>query len=134
MSEPYPPAAGVVDLGFAKLDTDRAGRTGDPEVVNGTGQSAAQVVAALRHLHRAHPDRATLATRLSDEALAWCRADLPEAEVDEVGRVAVLGEPPPPRGRVAVVAAGTADLPVVRECAATVRVFGAAPELIVDVG
>ena len=134
MTEPYPAAAPVVDLGFAKLDIDRATRTGDPEVVNGTGKSAAQVVSTLRELHRAHPDRATLATRLSGEALARCRADLPGVAVDEVGRVAVLGQPPAPRGRVAVVAAGTADLPVVRECAATVRVFGAAPELIVDVG
>jgi NCAIR mutase (PurE)-related protein len=134
MTEPYPPAAGVVDVGFARLDIDRASRTGDPEVVNGAGKTADQVVTALRELHRAHPDRAVLATRLSPGALARCRDHLPGVEVDEVGRVAVLGTPPPARGRVAVVAAGTADLPVVRECATTVRVFGAAPEVIVDVG
>jgi hypothetical protein len=134
MTEPYRPGTRVVDLGFAQLDTDRAARTGDPEVVNGSGKTPGQVVAALRALHRAHPGRAVLATRLTDEAIAACRAELPAAQVDDLARVAVLGEPPAPRGRVAVVGAGTADLPVVRECAATVRVFGAAPDVVVDVG
>lgn len=134
MTEPYPPAAATVDVGFARLDVDRAARTGDPEVVNGSGKTPHQVVTALRELHRAHPDRAVLATRLTPEALAHCRDQLPDAELDEVGRAAVLGTPPPARGRVAVVAAGTSDLPVVRECATTVRVFGADPDVIVDVG
>ena len=134
MTEPYRPGHRVVDLGFAQLDTDRAARTGDPEVVNGSGKTAEHVVAALRALHRAHPERAVLATRLTDEALAACRADLPGVEVDDLARVAVLGQPPPAQGRVVVVGAGTADLPVVRECAATVRVFGAEPDVIVDVG
>lgn len=130
-----PPAlAPVLDLGFAQLDTQRLGRTGDPEVVNGQGKTADQVVAALAALHRAHPDRAVLATRLSDEALARCRDELPQAQVDELARLAVLGEPAAPAGGVAVVGAGTADLPVVRECATTVRVFGAEPDVIVDVG
>jgi NCAIR mutase (PurE)-related protein len=124
---------GVADLGFARLDIERAARTGDPEVVFGQGKSPGQVVAALRALREAHPDRAILATRLSEAALAECADRLPEAEVDPVGRTAVLGTGET-RGRVAVVAAGTSDLPVVRECAATVRVFGAEPDEIVDVG
>jgi NCAIR mutase (PurE)-related protein len=136
MTEPYPSgrAPQIEDLGFARLDLQRAERTGDPEVVFGLGKAPEQVVAALSALHRAHPTRAVLATRLSDEAMAYCRAQLPDAEVDEVARVATLGEPAAPRGRVAVVGAGTSDLPVIRECAATVRVFGATPDVIVDVG
>ena len=126
--------ARVADLGFARLDIDRAARTGDPEVVFGGGKEPGQVVAALRALREAHPDRAILATRLSDAAMAACRAELPEARVDEAGRLAVAGPLPPPCGRVAVVAAGTADLPVVRECAATISVFGADPDVITDVG
>jgi pyridinium-3,5-biscarboxylic acid mononucleotide synthase len=126
--------AGIADLGFARLDIDRAARTGDPEVVFGGGKTAAQVVAAMRALSEAHPDRAILATRLSDDALRACAAGLPEAEVDDVGRLAVLGQLPRPQGQVAVVAAGTADLPVVRECSATISVFGASPDVITDVG
>jgi NCAIR mutase (PurE)-related protein len=124
---------GVTDLGFARLDVDRAARTGDPEVVFGQGKTPEQIVAALRALHEAHPDRAVLATRLSDEAIAACRERLPAAEIDPLGRTAVLGTTET-RGTVAVVAAGTSDLPVVRECTVTVRVFGAEPDEIVDVG
>src|SRR5690349_7238926 len=124
---------GVTDLGFARLDVDRAARTGDPEVVFGAGKTPEQIVAALRALHDAHPDRAVLATRLSEAALSECAERLPGAEVDPVGRTAVLGAGET-RGTVAVVAAGTSDLPVVRECSATVRVFGAEPDEIVDVG
>jgi pyridinium-3,5-biscarboxylic acid mononucleotide synthase len=128
------PQTPTVDLGFARLDTDRAGRTGDPEVVLGTGKTPGQVVATLRALHAAHPDRAVLATRLSAEAVGRCRRELPDARVDETGRLAVLGTPPPPRGRVAVVAAGTADLPVLYECVSTVEVFGSRPDPVTDVG
>jgi pyridinium-3,5-biscarboxylic acid mononucleotide synthase len=126
--------AGVADLGFARLDIDRAARTGDPEVVFGAGKEPGQVVAALQALREAHPGRAILATRLTDAALRLCAEQLPGAETDEVGRLAVVGQPPPPRGHVAVVAAGTADLPVVRECAATITVFGSEPDVITDVG
>jgi NCAIR mutase (PurE)-related protein len=132
MPEPYPTP--IIDLGYARLDVQRATRTGDAEVVFGAGKTPEQVVGALRALHGAHPDRAVLATRLSREALDACRAQLPDARLDELGRLAVLGSPPPPRGRVAVVAAGTADLPVVRECATTVEVCGAAPDVVLDVG
>jgi NCAIR mutase (PurE)-related protein len=134
MIEPYPSGKPIEDLGFARLDLQRAERTGDAEVVYGGGKTPEQIVAALQALHKAHPDRAVLATRLSDEALALCRAELPDVELDEVARIAMLGTPQPPRGRVAVVGAGTSDLPVMRECAATVRVFGSAPDVIVDVG
>jgi len=132
MAEPYPTP--IIDLGYARLDVQRATRTGDPEVVFGAGKTPAQVVGALRALHEAHPDRAILATRLTPQALAACRTELPEARLDEVGRLAVLGTPPTARGRVAVVAAGTSDLPVVRECATTVQVYGAEADVVLDVG
>jgi pyridinium-3,5-biscarboxylic acid mononucleotide synthase len=127
-------AARTADLGFARLDLDRARRTGDPEVVFGAGKTPDQIVTSLRALHDAHPGRAVLGTRLQEAALRACAEQLPGAEVDEVGRLVMLGSPEPPSGRVAVVAAGTSDLPVVHECAATVRVFGAEPDVITDVG
>ncbi|MEU3337922.1 nickel pincer cofactor biosynthesis protein LarB [Streptomyces sp. NPDC006668] len=123
-----------IDVGFARLDVDRVARTGDPEVVFGGVKTPEQVVVALRTLHQAHPDLPVLATRLTDEAVTLCRRELPEAEVDTVGRTAVLGAPRPARGRVAVVCAGTADLPVLRECAVTVAAFGAHAETVADVG
>ena len=120
------------DLGFARVDLDRAARTGDAEVVYGAGKTPEQVVAILRTLHANHPDRAVLATRLSDEALHAVR-EL-EAEVDLVARAATLGPVPEPRGSVAVVSAGTSDAPVAAEAALTARVHGAGVHEIRDVG
>ena len=66
--------AGVADLGFARVDTHRAARTGDPEVVYGAGKTPEQVVALLRTLRDAHADRAVLATRLDQPARDAVRA------------------------------------------------------------
>ena len=122
------------DLGFARVDLDRARRTGDPEVVYGAGKTPEQVVAILRTLHEQHPDRAVLATRLADEALVHVAAELPGAAIDPVARAATLGDLPEPHGTVAVVSAGTSDAPVAAEAALSVRVHGGGVELIQDVG
>ncbi len=124
----------VHDLGFARVDVDRARRTGDAEVVYGAGKTPEQVVAILRTLHANQPDRAVLATRLDDEALAQVATSLPEAELHPVARAVTLGPMPPSRGTVAVVSAGTSDAPVAAEAALTVRVHGAGVDLIEDVG
>lgn len=125
---------GFVDLGFARLDTDRAQRTGDPEVVYGAGKTPQQVVTALRVLHERHPDRAVLATRLDAVAMAAVRTELPAAMLDDVARAASLGPLPAASGRVAVVAAGTSDAPVAAEAALTARIHGCEVERIDDVG
>jgi NCAIR mutase (PurE)-related protein len=124
----------VIDLGYARLDADRARRTGDPEVVYGPGKTPEQVVGTLTALAARHPDRAVLATRLEPQALAAVREALPAAVVDPVGRTAVVGPLPTPRGRVGVVAAGTADAPGAAEAATTVAVHGAGVERVDDVG
>jgi NCAIR mutase (PurE)-related protein len=122
------------DLGFARVDVDRAARTGDAEVVFGQGKTPEQVVAILRTLHDRHPDRAVLATRLGEDALAQVATSLPEAELHPVARAVTLGPMPAARGTVAVVSAGTSDGPVAAEAALTVRVHGAGVEVIEDVG
>nr|WP_218876798.1 nickel pincer cofactor biosynthesis protein LarB [Nocardioides marinisabuli] len=121
-------------MGFARVDVDRAARTGDPEVVLGQGKRPEQVVALLRTLHERHPDRMVLATRLGPEALDLVAGELPDAHVDEVARAATLGPPPAPRGRVLVVAAGTSDAPVAAEAALSVAAHGAGVARIDDVG
>jgi len=124
----------IADLGFARVDVDRARRTGDAEVVYGAGKTPGQVIAILRTLHERHPERAVLATRLSEEALAQVATSLPEANVDAVARAATLGPFPEARGTVAVVSAGTSDAPVAAEAALSIRVHGAAADVIEDVG
>jgi NCAIR mutase (PurE)-related protein len=125
---------GTDDLGYARLDVDRARRTGDPEVVYGAGKTPQQVVGILGRLHDRHPDRAVLATRLSREAQDAVRHGLPDAVVDEVAGAAVLGPMPEARGLVTVVAAGTSDAPVTAEAMLTARVHGAGVHAIGDVG
>jgi len=122
----------TADLGFARVDLDRAARTGDAEVVYGAGKTPEQVVTILRTLHEKHPDRAVLATRLSDEAIhAVTELD---ATVDLVARAATLGPLPTARGTVAVVSAGTSDAPVAAEAALAARVHGASVHQVQDVG
>ncbi len=132
--DPRPDQPRTDDLGYARLDVDRARRTGDPEVVYGAGKTPQQVVGILDRLHSRHPDRAVLATRLSEEAREAVRHELPDAVIDEVARAAVLGPLPEPRGLVIVVAAGTSDAPVTAEAVLTARVHGANVTAIGDVG
>src|SRR5918911_394488 len=71
------PMTGVSDLGFARLDTHRGLRTGDPEVVYGAGKTPAQTVTLLREL--ATRGSRALATRLPDDTLAAIAGELPDA-------------------------------------------------------
>jgi hypothetical protein len=125
---------GILDMGFARLDTDRERRTGDPEVVYGRGKKPPEVVAGLAALAERHPHRAVLATRLAPEALTAVRRALPKAVVDEQARTAALGPLPQPRGLVVIVSAGTADGPVAAEAAVTASVHGAGVDVVRDVG
>jgi NCAIR mutase (PurE)-related protein len=123
----------TADLGFARVDLERAARTGDPEVVYGAGKTPEQVAAILTTLHDHHPERAVLATRLSPEAMDAAREV--GATVHETARAATLGPlPATTRGRVGVLSAGTSDAPVAAEVALTVACHGAEAVEIRDVG
>jgi NCAIR mutase (PurE)-related protein len=126
--------AGYADLGFARLDTHRGLRTGDPEVVYAAGKTADQVVTLLRTLHEAPGRRPALATRLAEPAMAAVRAAFPHAQIDDVARCAALGTLPEPVGTVCVVSAGTSDLPVAAEAAFVSGAFGSGVERVDDVG
>ena len=126
---------GYSDLGFARLDVDRAERTGDPEVVYGAGKTVEQGVALVEALREAHPDRPALVTRAAPDLVAALR-DAYAAEVlaDDEARAVAVGPLPPPAGTVCVVSAGTSDGPVAAEAAFTARVVGAGVERVADVG
>jgi len=115
----------------ARLDTDRALRTGEPEVVYGAGKSPAQVAALLRGLDEAGV-RPVLATRCTPDHAAA----VPEAAYDPFGRLLVLrgAAEVPDLGTVAVACAGTSDLPVAAEAVGALRAFGVTAELLADVG
>jgi NCAIR mutase (PurE)-related protein len=131
---PFGDGAGFADLDFARVDTHRALRTGDPEVVYGAGKTTDQVLTLVRALAHMHGDRPALATRLDAPAIAALRAEFPDAVVDEVAGCVAVGRLPDARGEVCVVSAGTSDGPVAAEAAFVARVFGADVRRVSDVG
>jgi NCAIR mutase (PurE)-related protein len=124
-------------LDFATLDHHRAVRCGHPEVIFCPGKHPDHVVRIAEHLAaKGHP---VLATRASDEQLAAVRESLPGVVVDELSRSFLLNAPDvvqPGEGDpfVAVVSAGTADLPVAHEATFTLRATRTPHVRIVDVG
>jgi NCAIR mutase (PurE)-related protein len=125
---------GFEDLGFARVDTERVGRTGDPEVVYGAGKTVEQAVAIVRTLRGAHPERAALVTRAAPELIAALRGSFEDVTADDEARCVAVGPLPETTGTVCVVAAGTSDGAVAAEAAFTARVSGAAVTRVTDVG
>lgn len=122
------------DLGFAKLDHHRPLRTGMPEVVFASGKTDAQVATIFERM--AHAGGNVLATRASRACFAAVLAAEPRAVFHETARCITLEQTPAPpgKGTIAVVCAGTSDLPVAEEAAVTARLMGNTVELIADVG
>ena len=123
-----------VDLRYAKVDTHRQLRTGLPEVIYAPGKTVEQILGIARAL-LAEPGGPLLITRAAPDVFEAVRVVAPEANYNELGRTIVLrsdvGAPP---GRVAVVTAGTSDLPVAEEAAVTAEVMGNCVERLWDVG
>ena len=126
-----PPRA--ADLGFATVDHDRAARCGFPEVVFCQGKTPADAAhIAAEILTRA--DRVLL-TRAAPEHAAAVAAVLPRAVYHERARcITVAPDEIEQHGLVAVVCAGTADLPVAEEAAVTLRIAGNRVKQFTDIG
>lgn len=129
-----PPPEDYVDLGFARVDTGRRRRTGFPEVIFCPGKTPAEV-AAIAQTILAH-DPVVLATRAGPEHFTAVAAVLPGAIHHERARCITVERQPLPRlsGRVGVLCAGTADLPVAEEAAVTLEIFGCSVQRFYDVG
>lgn len=125
----------VEDLGFAQLDTNRELRQGIPEAIFSEGKTASQVVAIAARLLKATTSP-VLATRVSDQTAAALLAMFPGAEHNTLARVVVIRPVTNTTslGTVAIVSAGTSDLPVAEEAAVTASSLGASIERINDVG
>jgi NCAIR mutase (PurE)-related protein len=124
-----------VETPNARVDTHRALRLGLPEVVLGTGKTAAQIAEIAGALRAA--GQAVLATRVAPDVADAVAARLPEADYDAAARLLWLGPSEVPivgKGAIAVVTAGTADLPVAHEAIGVARRFGNKVETVFDVG
>ncbi len=123
------------DMGFARLDTHRALRTGHPEVVFCQGKTTEQCVAIARRLTQTA--ERVLMTRASLEVADAVRAALPQATYHDMARCIVVGPPPEPSETgdyVVVASAGTADMPVSEEAAITLETLGSRVVRLYDVG
>jgi NCAIR mutase (PurE)-related protein len=122
------------DIGFAKLDHHRALRTGMPEVIFAAGKTAAQVATIFARMAKAGGN--VLATRATREMFEAVLAVEPRAVFHETARAITLTQSAatPGKGTIAVVCAGTSDLPVAEEAVVTARLMGNTVELIADVG
>lgn len=122
------------DLGFAKVDHHRTLRAGMPEVVLAEGKSAAQVAGIFARLARQGTN--VLATRATEEQFRAVRRRVRRAEYRELARAVVLEQDRKRygKGKIAVVSAGTGDIPVAEEAVVTAEVMGNEVEHFYDVG
>ncbi len=122
------------DLGFAKIDHHRHLRKGYPETIFCAGKTPEEV-AAIAGRMRARGSN-VFGTRCAPEAIAAVRAAFPDAEHHERARAFTIMVEPPEllEGYVAVVCAGTSDIPVAEEACVTCGVLGSRVERVYDVG
>ena len=125
-----------VDLGFARVDHHRALRQHAGEAVYAPGKTPEQCARIVAELLAEPAGSPVLLTRADPEQVAAALVTSPGGEVTTLGSHATVSWRPSPRrtGRVVVITAGTADLPVAEECTAVLRAFGFAPALVADCG
>jgi NCAIR mutase (PurE)-related protein len=127
-------AAPTADLGFAQVDTHRALRKGFPEVIFGAGKTEDQVVKIATRL-MAHGQN-VLATRVAPEHARALKKKFKRAVHHQLARCVTIETKPLPRraGTIAVICAGTSDLPVAEEAAVTAEIMGNPVVRIHDAG
>ena len=122
------------DIGFARVDHARAARQGFPEVVFGVGKTRAQIVEIVERLVRHAPN--VLVTRTDEATFGEVRNVVTDAEWHGAARLVRIQRDKTERGvgEIAVVTAGTSDIPVAEEAALTAEAMGNRVGRIWDAG
>lgn len=122
------------DIGFAKVDHHRALRSGMPEVILGEGKTPVQVAVIFARLAKQGGN--VLATRTNEKQFAAVKEKVRGVEYRELARAIVLQRDPVKYGKgiIAVVSAGTSDIPVAEEAVVTAEIMGNEVEHFYDVG
>lgn len=122
------------ELGYATIDNHRPIRTGYPEVIFGQGKNPDQVAGIIQYMLSQNNN--ILATRVTAEMAAKVKSFCADAVYNEIARTISIKrkELPVPDTFIAIITAGTSDLPVAEEAAVTADIFGNRVERIVDVG
>ena len=123
-------------MDFARLDHDRKRRTGFPEVIFCEGKPDEFLVDIYKKMYEREGQ--VFGTRASEHQYDIVKAALPETSYDKVSRILKVVAPevkqPELVGEIAVVTAGTADIPVAEEAAQTAEYFGSKVNRVFDVG
>jgi NCAIR mutase (PurE)-related protein len=124
------------DLGFAKVDHHRALRQGMPEVIFSEGKTPAQVAKIFSRLAAHNEDGNILATRATEEQYETVAAEVPKVEYRPLARAITLQRDRKRYGKgiMAVVSAGTSDIPVAEEAVVTAELMGNRVQHLYDVG
>ena len=127
-------SAPVADLGFAQVDTHRALRKNFSEVIFGAGKTPEQVVKIAAKL--LEHGQQVLVTRITPEHARVLKKKFKRAVHHESARCVTIEEKSLPKrdGFIAVVCAGTSDLPVAEEAAVTAEIMGNRVERAHDIG
>jgi len=122
------------DLGFAKIDHHRALRSGMPEVIFGEGKTPQQIAQIFVRLGERGGN--VLATRANEKQFAAVKRKVRTAEYRKLARAIVLqrDEKKYGKGIIAVVSAGTSDIPVAEEAVVTAELMGNEVQHFYDVG
>ncbi|AKN31670.1 1-(5-phosphoribosyl)-5-amino-4-imidazole-carboxylate carboxylase [Clostridium carboxidivorans P7] len=122
------------DLGFANIDNHREMRVGYPEVIYCEGKTASEVKDIIKFMLTKGNN--ILGTRANEEMYNAVKQICKEAEYNELGRTITIEKKKQPltESYIAIVAAGTSDLPVVEEAYETAKILGNKVEKIIDVG
>ena len=124
---------GIDDLGFASLDLSRNKRNGFPEIIYGEGKTKEQIEKIIESLEKEHLP--VLATRVDNEKGQYLLEKIPHGFYYETARAFVVNPTPiHTEHYIAVVTAGTSDMPVAEEAAITAETFGNPVKRIYDVG
>jgi NCAIR mutase (PurE)-related protein len=130
---PYEPVGDAEGHPFARIDHHRALRQAVPEVVYCPGKDPGHVAAIAERI--AHATGRLLATRATEEQFQAVRDRLPEVTLHALARTITLdGEPRPMAGRISLLTAGTADLPVAEEVRVVAKWLGSQVTPLYDVG
>jgi pyridinium-3,5-biscarboxylic acid mononucleotide synthase len=127
-------SAPLAELGFATVDTHRALRKGFPEVIFGAGKTPDQVVKIAAKL--VEQEQPVLVTRITPVHARALRRRFKHAVHHVEARCLTLEQVPLPKraGPIAVLCAGTSDIPVAEEAAVTADIMGNRVERLFDVG
>lgn len=123
----------LADLGYARVDTHRCLRTGVPEVIYAEGKTVEQILGIALKLTRYHAN--IMATRARPEIFEEIREVIPDCIYHAAARIIIIHPRPVSAvGNIAVVCAGTSDIPVAEESAVTAETLGNRVTRIFDVG